>query len=65
MNTITRPLDENYQIKFEREIMDGVPYISTRHIDPLGNEVWGENCFKDSNLKKFTKLEEAMENAIQ
>ncbi len=61
MDKIVRQLDENYQIKFERGIMDGVPYISTKHIDPLGNEVWGRICLKKRDLEKFTKLDETME----
>ena len=64
MNQIIKPIDEHYQIKFERGIMYGVPYISTKHIDPIGNEVWGRICLKNRDIQKFTKLEEAMENVI-
>lgn len=66
MDAVIGQLDNNYKIKFERGVNgDKVPYISIEHIDPLGNPVWGETCFKDIKPEKFAELEEAMERAIQ
>jgi len=63
MNQIVEQLDKNYERRIERGVMNDVPYISTRHIDPIGNPVWGETCLKNKNPKMFAELEEAMEKA--
>ena len=58
---MTQTLDKHYELKIEKRNIGKISYISTKHIDPLGNEVWGRICREDINPEKFIELERVME----